>query len=49
MERYNYLFLLNVLLSLFEATDLAGPDFVDPQLRTACIGWKLSKRPDLDL
>ncbi len=43
MERYKPINLLNLLLSLSEAMDLAGPELVQHQQRTAFIVWEMGK------
>jgi HD-GYP domain-containing protein (c-di-GMP phosphodiesterase class II) len=47
MERYKPISLLNLLLSLSEAMDLAGPELVQHQLRTAFIAWELGRTAKL--
>jgi HD-GYP domain-containing protein (c-di-GMP phosphodiesterase class II) len=47
MERYKPINLLNLLLSLSEAVDLAGPEIVQHQLRTAFISWELGRAAKL--
>jgi len=41
MERHKNMSLLNILLSLSNAMDLAGPELVNHQLRTAYIAWEM--------
>jgi HD-GYP domain-containing protein (c-di-GMP phosphodiesterase class II) len=47
MERYKPISLLNLLLSLSEAMDLAGPEIVQHQQRTAFIAWELGRAAKL--
>lgn len=47
MERYKPISLLNLLLSLSEAMDLAGPELVQHQQRTAFIAWELGRAAKL--
>lgn len=47
MERYKPISLLNLLLSLSEAMDLAGPELVQHQLRAAFISWEMGRQAGL--
>lgn len=47
MERQKPINLLNLLLSLSDALDLAGPELVQHQMRTAFIAWEMGRRSDL--
>ena len=47
MERYKPINLLNLLLSLSEAMDLAGPELVQHQQRTAFIAWEMGRAAKL--
>ncbi len=47
MERYKPISLLNLLLSLSEAMDLAGPEIVQHQQRTAFIAWEMGRAAKL--
>lgn len=47
MERYKPINLLNLLLSLSEAMDLAGPELVQHQQRTAFIAWEMGRAAEL--
>jgi len=47
MERYKPISLLNLLLSLSEAMDLAGPELVQHQQRTAFVAWELGRAAKL--
>ena len=47
MDRHNKINLLNLLLSLSDAMDLAGPELVQHQQRTAFIAWEIGRKAGL--
>ncbi len=47
VERYKPINLLNLLLSLSEAMDLAGPELVQHQQRTAFVAWEMGRAAKL--
>jgi len=47
MDRQKPVNLLNLLLSLSDALDLAGPELVQHQIRTAFIAWEMGRKSDL--